>query len=283
MTPPDISAPELSKLLDSIELPSCPVTLGQVMAEARKDSPDAQALTRLIAADVGLSAAAIKLANSPLYRRGEPLDSVPRAVALLGTRNVLNVAVSMSLRTSVGQGLPPEWLDAFWHRAGHEALAAGLVAKLLRGVPADTAYTYALFHHAAMPLMMKRFPDYRETLVTSRRSGSDQAAHEHARHGCTHAQVGNLLARNWGMPAMLTAAIRAHHDEDLYHAERPDLPAQAASLIAVGRVAEFLVDELSGENDAEGRRQGELASGWLGLGDDDLTDAREALDGAMHA
>jgi HD-like signal output (HDOD) protein len=283
MTPPDLSAPELSKLLDSIELPSCPVTLGQVMAEARKDSPDAQALTRLIAADVGLSAAAIKLANSPLYRRGEPLDSVPRAVALLGTRNVLNVAVSMSLRTSVGQGLPPEWLDAFWHRAGHEALAAGLVAKLLRGVPADTAYTYALFHHAAMPLMMKRFPDYRETLVASRRSGSDQAAHEHARHGCTHAQVGNLLARNWGMPAMLTAAIRAHHDDDLYHAERPDLPAQAASLIAVGRVAEFLVDELSGEDDAEGRRQGELASGWLGLGDDDLTDAREALDGAMHA
>jgi HD-like signal output (HDOD) protein len=95
--------------------------------------------------------------------------------------------------------------------------------------------------------------------------------------------VGNLLARNWGMPAMLTAAIRAHHDDDLYHAERPDLPAQAASLIAVGRVAEFLVDELSGEDDAEGRRQGELASGWLGLGDDDLTDAREALDGAMHA
>lgn len=282
MTPPNISAPELSKLLDSIELPSCPATLGQVMAEARKDSPDAQALTRLITADVGLSAAAIKLANSPLYRRGEPLDSVPRAVALLGTRNVLNVAVSVSLRTSVGQGLPPEWLDAFWRRAGHEALAAGLVARLLRGVPADTAYTYALFHHAAMPLMMKRFPDYLETLATSHRSGSDQATHEHARHGCTHAQVGNLLARNWGMPALLTAAIRAHHDEDLYHAERPDLPAQAASLIAVGRVAELLVDELSGEDDAERRRQGELASGWLGLGDDDLTDIREALDAAMH-
>lgn len=283
MAQPDISAPELGKLLDSIELPSCPATLGQVMTEARKDSPDGWALTQLIAADVGLSAAIIKLANSPLYRRGDPLDSVPRAVNLLGTRNIVSVAVSVSLRTGVGQGLPPDWLDAFWHRAGHEALAAGLVARMLRGVPADTAYTYALFHHAAMPLMMKRFPEYRETLAVSRRSGSDQAAHEHARHGCTHAQVGNLLARNWGMPAMLTAAIRAHHDDDLYHAERPDLPVQAASLIAVGRVAEFLVDELSGEDNAEGRRQGEMASDWLGLGDDDLTDAREDLDAAMHS
>lgn len=283
MSQPEITHDELSRILDSIEIPACPANLSQVMAEAQKDSPDPGVLARLIAADVGMAAAAIKLANSPLYRRGATLQTVPQAVSHLGTRNILCVVIAVSLRGSVGMGLPPDWLEGFWRRAGNAALAAGLVAKALRGVPTDTAYTHALFHDAAMPLMLKRYPDYLETLRLADDQGLNRAQAETDKHGCNHAQVSALLARNWGMQPVLIQAIRAHHDPDALTPSRTDLKGLPATLIAVTQVAEDVLDGVTGERTAQGHQEGEVAADYLGLSSEDLLDIREALEAVVQA
>jgi HD-like signal output (HDOD) protein len=58
----ELSHEELQQTLDSIEIPACPAVVMQVMAEAQKDAPDLNALTKIIVSDVGMSAFAIKLA-----------------------------------------------------------------------------------------------------------------------------------------------------------------------------------------------------------------------------
>src|SRR3989339_517647 len=156
----DLSNDELQQTLASIEIPACPAVVMQVMAEAQKDAPDLKVLSKIIVGDVGMSAFAIKLANSSLFRRGEATNSVPQAISRLGTRNIVCIVVAVALRNTMSSDIPAAVLDSFWNRAAAVAQAASQVARKIRGVAPDLAYTYALFHNAAMPVMMRRFKDY---------------------------------------------------------------------------------------------------------------------------
>jgi len=282
MTHPEASNEELTRLIGSIDIPACPEQLAAVMVEAQKDLPDLQTLSKLIAADVGMSAAAIKLANSPLYRPARRLDSVPQAVTHLGTRNIVCIAISVALKSHLSQGLPQKWLEDFWRRAGHSALGAGLLAKSLRGTSPDAAYTYALFHDAAMPLMLRRFPDYLTTLAEADEAGLDRVVMENRRHGCSHALIGALLGRNWGMPRELIAATRAHHDSEALISAREDMQGLSPTLIAIGHVAEDLVDQLYGEQTVAGQHTAQTSAIYLELEPHDLLEVREALEVAIE-
>jgi hypothetical protein len=82
----ELSHEELQQTLDSIEIPACPAVVMQVMAEAQKDAPDLNALTKIIVSDVGMSAFAI--------RRGDATSSVPLALPV----SVRATSYALSLR-----------------------------------------------------------------------------------------------------------------------------------------------------------------------------------------
>lgn len=276
-TPIELGHDQLEAVMASIEIPSCPGLVTQVMGEAQKDAPDMNSLARIIASDVGMSAFAIKLANSSLFRRGDAITSVSPAVTRLGTRNIVCIVVAVALRNAMSADLPVDVLESFWNQAGATAMAAGLAARKLRGVQPDTAYTYALFHDAAMPVMMRRFKDYAGLLEQATPDGGRLVDEENRRYHCSHAVVGGLLARNWGLPGAIADAIRYHHEPELYDPERLFLGDDALALVAVTHVAEHLLAELRREVDTEARDMFEQASAYLGLSEDDLHDLREVL------
>jgi len=273
----ELSHDELQQTLASIEIPACPAVVMQVMSEAQKDAPDLNELTRIIAADVGMSAFAIKLANSSLFRRGDATSSVPQALSRLGTRNIVNIVVAVALRNTLAGDIAPEVLDRFWNRAAAVAQAASQVARTAKGIAADLAYTYALFHNAAMPAMMRRFKDYGVMLDELERTGNSLAVEENARYRCTHAVVGAMLARNWGMSRQIADAIRFHHDPDVYASGNAVLEDQSLGWIAVTHVAEHLLLELAGEIDIEVGFLYPKAMAYLGLSEDEIVDLKEQL------
>jgi HD-like signal output (HDOD) protein len=277
----ELTFEEMQQSLDKIEIPPCPGIVTQVMTEAQKDAPDINKLTKLISGDVGMSAFAIKLSNSALFRRGAMTDNVAQAIARLGTRNIVCIVVATALRNSLSDGLPEEFLESFWSRAGNAAMATGMVARKLRGIPADLAYTFGLFHDAAIPVMMRRFPDYQEMMDEAHEAHILLPVAEDARYHCTHAVVGALLARNWGLQDMLVAAIRFHHDPDVYSLEDRFLPEPARGLIACTHVAEHVLSELNMEQDMEVGELYEQALAFLGLHHEDIQDMMEDLSEAI--
>lgn len=275
--PQTLSHEELEAVMASIEIPPCPASVTQVMAEAQKDAPDMAALTRIIASDVGMSAFAMKLANSPLYRRGEAANSVPKAVARLGINNIVCVVVATALRQSLSGDLPADLLESFWDKAGATAMASGMAARKLRGIKPDIAYTYGLFHDAAVPVMMRRFPDYATVMTEAFQNGTSLVAEKNRRFHCTHALVGGLLARNWGLSGTVANAIRHHHDPGLYGPGKSFLDDASLALVSVTHVAEHLLGELRGEEEPDVSILFPEAVAYLGLADDELQDIREAL------
>lgn len=278
----ELSHDDLNKVMASVDIPVCPGVLTEAMSEAQKDEPDIRRLADIITADPGMSAAALKLANSPLYGSGRAVSSVRNAVERLGTKNIVCVVVASALRASI-TGLPAAWLEQFWRRTSMMALAASLIARRLYGISPDAAYTYTLFHDAAIPLMMKRFPNYGEVLEKCEREGMLLEQAEAQFFPCTHPIVGSLLVRNWGLPPILGQAIRFHHEPDAYDLPDRTLPGGALSFIAVTQVAEHLLAEIQQGEDLEvGSALFERAIDYLGISPDDLDRLRQQVNAAIE-
>ncbi len=277
----ELSPEDLQKVVTSVELPSCPASAMETLKEAQKDEPDLRQLAKLIAADPMMSAAALKLANSPVFGGRQQVSSVPKAVERLGIKNIVCVVVASALRSSIS-GLPAAWLEAFWKRTGQQAAAAAMIARQQYGISPDATYTYTLFHNAAMPLMMKRFPDYAEVLDACQREGRLLVEAEERFFPCSHPVVGSLLVRNWGLPAILGQAIRFHHEPDAYDLPDRTLPGGALSFIAVTQVADTLLSQVQESVDVEvGEALFQRALDYLGIASDDLDDLRQKIAAAI--
>ncbi|WP_303786142.1 HDOD domain-containing protein [Azovibrio restrictus] len=267
---------ELERVLGSFDIPACPTQVIQVMTEAQRDEPDMRKLASIISSDVGMAAMTIKLANSALFRGNGSIGTVPQAINRLGVRNIVCVVVAAALKSSLSD-LPAAQLERFWNRASTIAVGAGLIAGHLYGISRDTAYTFALFHDAAIPVMMRRFKSYQAMLEDVLAQGWPLAQMEMQRFQCDHAIVGSLLARNWGLSELIAKAIRHHHDYQLYNLPEDIVPHEAVSLIAVTQVAEHLAAEILGERDVEVGPLFSKALRHLGISEQDLQEIHEEL------
>ncbi len=277
-TPPELSNEDIDRVFKTISIPTCPSIVMEVMTEAQKDNPNITKLARSISTDIGMSAITLKMANSPLFRiGGAPVTNIRNALERLGMRNVVCVVVAAALHSSMS-GFRVDFIEKFWDRTWVTAIASGLIARRLYGISSDAAYTYGLFHDIGIPLMMRRFPEYERLIENCRKSGRLLIEAEPDYFPCTHPVIGSLMVRSWELPAIVSEAIRFHHEPDVY--ELPDriLHGGALSLIAITHIAEHLACDLYGEEDLEvGLPLYERAIAHFGISDEDLEALNEDL------
>jgi HD-like signal output (HDOD) protein len=274
---------QLQQVMGTLDIPACPTIVKQAMAESQKDEPDLTKLASLITHDPAMTAAVLKLVNSPIYRASKAISSVREAVERLGSRSVVTVVVAVALRAMI-TGLSSEWLEQFWKRTTQVAVASAMIARKQFGVSPDVAYTYALFHDAAIPMLMKRFSDYEAVITRSQTEGVLLHDAEKGHFPCSHPVVGSLLIRNWGLPAILGLGIRYHHEPDVYELSDKVLPGGALSFIAITHIAEHLAAEHFGELDTEvGMAHFEKALDYLGASEQELDEFRERVSAALEA
>ncbi len=262
-----------------ITIPSCPAILSALMTELRQPMISDKRVAQLIGADVGLAAAVIKSANSPLFGARREIGSIADAVRLLGFTRLTQLVHEGLLRTALG-GRDPA-LEQFWASSAHTAAVSAELARKLGGVNADTAYTFGLFHDCGIPLLMQRFPAYVEILQRARQAAAQAlTAIEDAALNTNHAAVGHLLTRAWGLPETICAAILLHHDFDALQ-DGPGLDGEARTLIALNAIAEHIVDQFLHTNQSTEwlewpRAQGRVMA-YLGLSATETEDLVEDL------
>lgn len=242
----DLSIEETKKLLAGVVIPPRPVVVTAVMQERGSDTPNLRRVAQLISGDVGLSAAVMKTINSPLYGLRRQISSIDQAVNLLGMKNIGALVMGLALRNAV----PSQGLDRFWDSAARTALVASHLAYVLGCTDKEEAHLFGLFHDCGIPLLMQRFPNFRETLQLAN-NANDRAFTdvEDSRHGTNHTVVGSLLATNWHLPEHLRDAIRLHHDPSVFQS---DQPSEVLNLIAIGHLAEHIestFSRLSGDSE----------------------------------
>ena len=114
--------------------PRRPLLLPQLMRTINDPSASAQAIAAIIGQDPALAANLLRIAGSPLYRvQSKPVDSIDRAVAMVGTeglRQIISAALVQPVMGS-GSGAFAGFPGTMWEHALMSAVAAADHAKLV--------------------------------------------------------------------------------------------------------------------------------------------------------
>ncbi len=262
-------------LIKSIRIPPRPSMLADLQQELATADPAPRKIAGIIANDVGMSGALLKLANSPFFGLRHKAKSIEQAITVLGISQCAALMTGLLARQSISAG--DASLDRFWDASARRAQALVFLSRRLRTCALDIAHTFGLFCDIGVPLLMNRFPDYAATFAQAGNEPDTSFTEvEDRRHSTNHAAIGCLLARNWGLSSDVSLAILLHHDYGVMDDGVTDDAVR--TLVALSLLAENGIQRYLGQGiSIEWEKGGELACRYLGLEADETADLLEEL------
>ncbi|WP_243310262.1 diguanylate cyclase domain-containing protein [Fundidesulfovibrio agrisoli] len=206
----------IATLRECMRLTFPPVML-QLLEEAVKPTPDFDVLARIMALDPVLTATVLTLANSPYYGSAQKVTDLQRAATILGTREILKIALSVTYQKHLSVALTERGIDFYanWRIIIWAAIAAELLAERLCPETADQVYLSALLKDISLLLMACHEPENFARPeggppLTSLAQG--QLEDERERWVADHCQLTTMLLREWNIPLQDPKCIMHHHD-----------------------------------------------------------------------
>ncbi|MDD5247694.1 MAG: HDOD domain-containing protein [Rhodocyclaceae bacterium] len=278
----EIAAESVSDILKTISIPPCPAVVTALLDEAHRPEIDFRKIIRLISGDLSLAASMMKTANSPFFALRHKVENVQQAATVLGLKNVISIVNGLALQRALSpKGVS---MERFWERSNFHAMVSARLARRVPGITREDAYTFGLFHDCGIPILMQRFPTYKDTLVLGNRSARPIWETEDEHHGTDHVAVGAMLARNWQLPALIVQATRLHHSVEILSDDDSGVPDQARGLTAISILADHLIARYLGMPDeAEWMAHGASALNYLGIDEDELAEIRSEMDEELNA
>lgn len=261
--------------LQQIVIPPCPALLTRLQLALAQAEPDLGEVARIAGSDVAMSAVLIRQASGAQFTGFAPAQTVGQAMTRLGLQQTAALMTAFLTRQSIPANSPH--LQGFWERSCKRAVVLDGLARQLPGLSPDLAYTFGLFSHVGMPVLLQSFRSYAGTIVEglARRDRSFVQT-ENANHRTDHAVVGALVARVWRLAPAVMGAIRLHHD--LGSLGDSGVEPELHTLVAAGLVAEHLVRRQEGlDAEADWVHHGASALAWLHSGPEDLQDWEHTL------
>jgi HD-like signal output (HDOD) protein len=236
----DIDQSLLTGLAQEIGFPARPSLLADVQQELGRADPDPRVLARLASADAAMSAALMKLANSPWMGLLRPADTVERAIMLLGVAQFQAILYELVLRRTLNSDGPA--MERFWDTTAKRSAAMFYLSRQHVICPSDVAHTAGLFLDVGIPLMLARYraQAYIETLKLAGQSQGCFTEIERRRHGTDHALVGAGMARSWGVSQPALLVMRLHHQYEVMRADR--VPRVIRQLLALTVVVDHIIE-----------------------------------------
>lgn len=185
-----------------------------VALEALRKCSDADAspkdLEKVLAADPGLSARVIKLANCPLYTTGAEVTTVSAAVQVLGLRTLKGVIYAAAYDEAIAHVPGTSGIDrkAIWVHSLLTAFAAQELAPRFEG-DKDKAYVAGLLHEIGLITLARHAPEVvARILAAAEQEGRsiDDVATDVL--GFTAGDLGAVIAEKWRLGGHVAAAAR---------------------------------------------------------------------------
>jgi len=196
-----------------VTLPNVFIRINELVENPNSSSND---IAKAVGQDPSFTVRLLRVANSSFYGFSSTIDTVSKAVAIIGTSQIRSLALATSIASSF-EGLPNTLvsMEHFWRHSLYCALVARSLAKRMAGCDADAVFTAALLHDIGELVIFSRLPkEAKDSLLLVLDSADELPVYLAERQimGFDHAQVGGELARQWKLPPMLKECIEFHHD-----------------------------------------------------------------------
>lgn len=209
-----IAEEDVLEAIDALaELPVLDGTVLRVVALV--DDPDTTTadIVAVLEHDATFAANLLRFANSAARAQPIRAKTIRQAVMLVGRKALRRLALEAATYRFL-ERVPGNGTASRGHMHVH-ALAVGLasagVAERI-GAPADVPHLAGLLHGVGKLVLPLAFGDAAcDEVARAHPDGPQRVIAEREAFGLDHAQAGALLARRWGLPADITAAIAFQH------------------------------------------------------------------------
>lgn len=205
-----------SQLIKNIKefstLPTVYSSLLDILADPKSTAQD---IANIITCDQASTMKVLKVVNSPFYGFSGQIDTVSRAIVILGFNEIYNLILSSYImdfflkKEAVLDFRPVD----FW---GH-SIAVGIAARLIGqtlGLPnQENFFVTGVLHDIGKLVFFEYSEDkFAAALALSKRTQQSLHVAEMTVFGMDHSETGALIAERWRFPSSIIQAIRHHQN-----------------------------------------------------------------------
>ena len=203
---------ELSK--KNIKLPEISTIVSDLNEVIHDPKSSADDVAKVVNKSPSLTAKLLKIVNSSFYGFQSKIDTVSRAVAVIGTREIASLAIGLST-LSVFKDIPEEIADM--HLFLKHSLACALLSRIIaahNNIPqTEQLFVAGLLHDIGRVVIYKDFSDQARMLFRVC-TVKDKLLYLEEKNwlGCKHTDVGKMLLTKWNLPETLIHSVFYHHN-----------------------------------------------------------------------
>ena len=210
---------QVDKIVKRIhDLPTLPLVYKRVSDLLRNPYTSASDVAAVVSEDQVITTKLLRLVNSAHYGFPEKVETINRAVSLVGMQAVKDLVLATTVMDLFHDHQLENWTTAeFWrHSLGVGVTTSALAKTLGYGEEAEEYFVAGLIHDIGKIVWMEHFHvELYEVLALAHEKRITMFEAEQKVMNFTHARAGRMLAKRWGLPDRLVETIAWHHDPRL--------------------------------------------------------------------
>lgn len=193
------------------EIPSTVFELNEVIANPLTSADD---IARVVSKSPSLTAILLKIVNSPVYAFPTKIDTISRAVTLIGTQEISGLAMGISA-ISIFKDIPEDMIDM--HLFIKHSLVCAIISRVLCAykniTQTEQLFVSGLLHDIGRLILYKYYPEQAKKII-ARAESSKELLHQEEKKsiGCKHTDIGRDLLKKWKIPFSIENNVFYHHN-----------------------------------------------------------------------
>ncbi|MBL4638122.1 MAG: HDOD domain-containing protein [Proteobacteria bacterium] len=219
----------------SLKLVSPPNTYAQLDALIKDPNSSAEDISDVINTDLALVTRLLKVVNSPFYGFPSQINTISRAITIIGTRELTHLVLATSVIDAF-KGIPSSLINMteFWRHSLACAIAAKYLAKECGQRATERYFISGLLQNIGSLVIYQSVPELAREVINSAKFGNEVIYKAEQRIlGFDHTDVGQALVKAWRLPHSLEEVVKCHHT-----------PSQSVNFpleVAVVHIADIIV------------------------------------------
>jgi putative nucleotidyltransferase with HDIG domain len=207
------------------ELPPFPTTALRLLMLSTESSTAIEDFENAFKSDPALATELLMAANSAEFGLRARVESIRRAITLLGLERVNELSVAIAMRSYIRGGPRMRVMQPLWLHS----IATAVIAETLgtiTGLATPALYTAGLVHDIGrLGLLTTLGSQYAKMLAPPTMTLHEANGLERELFGIDHTEAGAVMVQKWNFPEPLCHAVRHHHhgtdggDESLQHVQ----------------------------------------------------------------
>ena len=233
--------PAAQALLDKFNtiktLPHVAIRLTKLISDENSTMQDFEKMMKM---DPTLVLRLLRVVNSSYYALRQKVDSISRAVVIIGMNNLRNMIVTETLKDIFKES---QEQDAFsrnrlWLHCAAVSICSQMISERIFGQNGENAFLCGILHDIGMIVEDQTAHDlFNHACKAYAQDSGTIIDHEKKIIGTDHCEVGYLLAKDWKLPFEVQEGIKQHH--------KALKEVSPSSITGIIQISEYIVSKLN--------------------------------------